>query len=85
MDYAILLGKGNCFITDNHSETMTFWESCKNPAKAFNSSCRIAWSCTAIDQSICVFHIYNHYWCNRQYICRLHILFLVWHERCWVW
>ena len=24
MDYAILLGKGNCFITDNHSETMTF-------------------------------------------------------------
>ena len=31
---------------------MTFWES----REGINSSCRIAWSCTAIDQSNCVFH-----------------------------
>jgi hypothetical protein len=40
-------------------ETVKQWHF-ENPAKIprryFNSSCRIAWSCTAIDQSNCVFH-----------------------------
>jgi hypothetical protein len=45
MDHAILLGKpfGNC-------------NSRKSREDDFNSSCRIAWSCTAINQSNCVFH-----------------------------
>jgi hypothetical protein len=58
MEHAILLEKpfGNCFIKQLQ------WNNdiLRIPRRHFNSSCRLAWSCTAIDQSNCVFHC-NYY------------------------
>jgi hypothetical protein len=41
-----------------------FENPAKIPRRHFNSSRKIAWSCTAIDQSNCVFHCYFQNWCK---------------------
>jgi hypothetical protein len=51
----------NCFIIELFYKITTvkqwhFENPAKIPLRHFNSLCRIAWSCTAIDQSNCVFH-----------------------------